>query len=135
VNSCLGPRTGKRDRKLNLIAAYDGHTLTAPFLYEGVMNTVLFNAYLTEQLLPVLKPGQILVMDNATFHKSAETRRLIESNGCQLWFLPTYSPELNPIEHLWAVLKRYVRRFQHQFTSLADTLELIFQTIPLFKGE
>ena len=81
-------RTGKREPKLNLIAAYTGHPLKSPFLYEGVMNTALFNTYLTEYLLPVLTPGQILVMDNATFHKSAETRRLIESNGCQLWFLP-----------------------------------------------
>ena len=99
------------------------------------MNTALFNTYLTEYLLPVLTPGQILVMDNASFHKSAETRRLIESKGCQLWFLPPYSPELNPIEHLWAVLKRYVRRFQSQFASLTETLDFIFQTVPLFKGD
>jgi transposase len=58
------------------------------------MNTALFNTYRTEFLLPVLTPGQIVVMDNATFHKSAETRRLIESKGCQLWFLPTYAPTL-----------------------------------------
>lgn len=130
----LGKRTGKRERKLNLIAGYSELELKAPFLYEGVMNTALFNTYLTDFLLPVLKPGQIVVMDNASFHKSTETRRLIESKGCQLWFLPPYSPELNPIEHVWAVLKRYLRRFQPQFNSLTETLEFLFQTIPLFKG-
>lgn len=96
----FGSRTGNRERKFNLIAAYGEHELKAPFLYEGVMNTALFNTYLTGHLLPVRKPGQTLVMDNATFHKSAEPRRLLESHGCQLWFLPPYSPELNPIEHL-----------------------------------
>jgi len=74
-------------------------------------------------------------MDNATFHRSAETKRLIESKGCQLWFLPPYSPQLNSIEHLWAVLKRQVKRFQHQFASLTETLDFIFQNIPLFKGD
>lgn len=130
----LGKRTGKRERKLNLIAGYSQAELKAPFLYEGVMNAALFNTYLTEFLLPVLKPGQLVVMDNASFHKSAETRRLIESKGCTLWFLPPYSPELNPIEQIWAVLKRYVRRFQPQFHSLTETLEFLFQSIPLFKG-
>jgi transposase len=130
----LGKRTGKRERKLNLIAGYSNLELKAPFLYEGVMNTELFNFYLTQYLLPVLKPGQLVVMDNASFHKSTMTRQLIESKGCQLWFLPPYSPELNPIFHLWAVLKRYVRRFQTQFHSLTETLDFLFQSIPLFKG-
>ncbi len=126
---------GKREKKLNLVAVYSSHQLKAPFLYEGTMNAALFNTYLTQYLLPVLTPGPIVVMDNATFHRSAETKRLIESKGCQLWFLPPYSPQLNSIEHLWAVLKRQVKRFQHQFASLTETLDFIFQNIPLFKGD
>ncbi len=60
------------------------------------MNATLFNTYLTQYLLPVLTPGPIVVMDNATFHRSAETKRLIESKGCQLWFLPPLFTTIKP---------------------------------------
>lgn len=128
----LGHRMGKRERKLNLIAALNEQTLKAPFIYEGVMNSDLFNTYLEEFLLPVLTEGQIVIMDNAPFHQSLETRRLIEEKGCQLWFLPAYSPELNPIEQIWAVLKCYVRRFRANFDSLTQTIDFIFQQIKPF---
>jgi transposase len=79
------------------------------------MNSDLFNTYLEEFLLPVLTKGQLVIMDNAPFHHSLETRRLREEKGCQLRFLPAYSPELNPIEQIWAIFKRYVRRFRTDF--------------------
>ena len=72
----LGSLPYKRQPKINLIAAL--HTLQAPFIYEGTMNTDLFNIYLKQYLLPVLKPGQIIIMDNAPFHKSELTKILIE---------------------------------------------------------
>ena len=82
----------------------------------------------------MLEPGQIIVMDNASFHKSVETELLIEQAGCKLLFLPSYSPELNPIEHTWASLKRYIKRFRHKFDSVRDTIEYIFQNINCFYG-
>jgi transposase len=69
---------GKRQPKINLIAVRIEQTLHAPFVYEGAMNTDLFNTYLEQYLLPVLKPRQIVIMDNAAFHKSELTRTLIE---------------------------------------------------------
>ena len=90
------------------------------------MNTDLFNTYLEGFLLPVLEPGQIIIMDNASFHQSVETEFLIEQAGCKLLFLPPYSPEFNPIEHTWASLKRYIKRFRHQFHSVIETIEYIF---------
>jgi transposase len=89
---------------------------------------------LREERLPAFSPGKIFHLDNASFHKSAETRQLIADHGSQLDFLPTYSPELNPIEHTWAALKRYVKRFRANFNSLSETLAFIFQSIPLFQG-
>ena len=73
-------------------------------------------------------------MDNASFHKSEETRALVEQFECQLVFLPPYSPQLNPIEHTWAVLKCYIKRFRHQFDSLFETIDFIFQHKTIFKG-
>ncbi|NSM56356.1 hypothetical protein HET73_01860 [Wolbachia endosymbiont of Atemnus politus] len=52
-------------------------------------------------LIPILKPGQTIVLDNASFHKSERTKELIENAGCKILFLPPYSPDLNPIEHFW----------------------------------
>jgi DDE superfamily endonuclease len=95
-----GRRTGTRQRRLNLIAALHDHTVKAPLIYEGVMHPELFNTYLREQLLPQLMPGALLIMDKASFHKSTATSNLIKEKGVQLWFLPPYSPELNPLNRV-----------------------------------
>ena len=82
-------------------------------LFEGTCNTEVFNQWLLHMLLPGLVTGSVIVMDNAAFHKSAETIEIIEDAGCIPLFLSPYSPDLNQIEKLWANLKRAWRYSPH----------------------
>ena len=72
----------------------------------------MFFSWLTQCLLPVLSKGDVIVMDNASFHKAPEIKEVIEASGCKLEFLPSYSPDLNPIEHKWAEAKATRRQYR-----------------------
>jgi len=96
-----GPISGKRYQRESFIAAKVDHKIFAPLCYQGTCNTALFNMWVEKMLVPELHPGQIVIMDNAAFHKSQKTKELIERKGCRLVFLPPYSPDLNPIEKFW----------------------------------
>jgi transposase len=76
----------------------------------GTIDRDAFETFVEQQLLPTLLPGQIVILDNLSVHKSARARAMIEAVGCQLWFLPTYSPDLNPIEQAFSKLKHHLRR-------------------------
>lgn len=82
--------------------------LEEPVLFEGTCDTVVFNAWLKMRLCPRLTGEHLVIMDNATFHTSPETLHLIENTGATLLFLPPYSPDLNPIEHDFAALKKHL---------------------------
>ncbi len=86
---------------------------------EGALTRESFHAYVEQALVPSLAPGQIVVLDNLSVHKSARARDLIEAAGAELWFLPTYSPDLNPIEHAFSKLKHQLRQ------AAADTRETV----------
>lgn len=77
-------------------------------------------------LIPELSPGQVVIMDNATFHKSKKTQELIEKASCRVLFLPPYSPDLNPIEKYWAWFKNQVRSIIHLFPNLSQTIDYVF---------
>ena len=79
-------------------------------LFEGSCDIKVFEAYVEQILITHLKPGQIVVMDNVSFHKTAKVSTLIESVGCKILFLPTYSPDLNPIEHHWFKIKHNIKK-------------------------
>ena len=88
--------------------AQDG--LIAPWVLDGPMNRDCFDAYITHQLAPALRPGQIVVADNLSSHKSGRARDLLRAHGCDLIFLPPYSPDLNPIEMAFSKLKTLIRK-------------------------
>lgn len=88
---------------------------------EGSSDGESFSLYLRETLCPALRPGQIVVMDNLSVHKSKAVRELIESRDCELWFLPAYSPDMNPIEEAFSKIKHSLRK------AKARTLEALFE--------
>ncbi len=122
----FGEISGKRYARESFVAAKCGSEILAPFCFQGTCHTDLFNFWLETCLIPVLKPGQIVILENATFHKSEKTKTLIENASCILLFLPPYSPDLNPIETFWANLKAKIRGFLKTFLSLADTINSAF---------
>lgn len=103
-------KPGNVTQRTSMIGAWNNGDFMAPLVFEGYTNGDVFMTYLKKVLIPVLIPGQIVVMDNAAFHKGSAIRNLIESVGCFLKYLPTYSPDLNPIEHCWHPLKNSFRK-------------------------
>jgi transposase len=83
--------------------------IIAPCLFDGAINGELFLAYVEQQLAPSLAPGEIVIADNLSSHKVVGVREAIEARGASLWFLPSYSPDLNPIEQVFAKLKQLLR--------------------------
>lgn len=97
-------------QRTTLLAALTPSGLDAPLLLAGALDTASFVAYLEQVLCPTLRPGQVVVLDNLSCHRAAAARAAIEAVGCTLQFLPTYSPDFNPIELAFAKVKASLRR-------------------------
>jgi transposase len=121
-----GKISGKRYERESFIAAKTREQIIAPFCFKGTCDTKLFNLWVEKSLVPLLRKGQVIIMDNATFHKSKKTRELIENAECKLLFLPPYSPDFNPIEKTWANLKRIISNTISEFTSLSEAINYAF---------
>lgn len=120
-------KSGKRSGRVNMIAALCHQKLLAPFTVEGACNRKVFETWLEKCLVPVLRPGQVIVMDNATFHKGGRIEQLIQKAGCLLLSLPSYSPDLNQIEKCWSWLKSRIRKQLKQFDCLRDAMEFVLR--------
>lgn len=95
----------------------------ATVVVDGAMNSVTFLAYVQQFLVPALRPSDVVVMDNLSAHKGADVREAIEAAGCDLWYLPPYSPDFNPIENLWSKVKAWLRRVSAAtFETLSDAV-------------
>lgn len=122
----IAKKSGKYYERTNIIAGYVNNQTIAPMVFNGSCNTKLFETWVEQFLIKELKPGQVVIMDNASFHKSQKTKDLIESVNCKIIFLPPYSPDLNPIEKFWANMKRWVRSNIDPFCQIYDLLAQFF---------
>ena len=117
----IGKKSGKYYQRTNIIAGYVNKHSIAPMVFHGSCTTVLFNDWIEN------KPGQVVVMDNASFYKSIQTKELIESCVvAQLIFLLPYSPDFNPIEKFWANMKRWIKQHISDPFSLSDLISRFF---------
>jgi transposase len=110
------------------IAALRHDRIEAPWLLEGPIDGESFCIYVEKVLVPTLRPGDIVIMDNLGSHKGSTVRRLIRGVGAKLFFLPKYSPDLNPIEQVFAKLKHLLRK------AAARTVEAVCAAIGQLLG-
>jgi transposase len=118
------------NKNTTLIAAMTTMGIGPAMLLEGATDSAAFEAYVAQFLVPALVPGKVVVLDNLSAHKRPHVRTLIEAQGCEVWFLPSYSPDLSPIEEAFSKLKTLLRRAEARtrealHTAIAQALEQI----------
>lgn len=115
--------TGFSGPHYTVVAALALDGITAPWVFEGAMTSLAFETYVEHVLLPTVKPGDWVLLDNLSSHKREEIRTQVEQRGARLQFLPPYSPDLNPIELCWSKIKTALRSAKAQtFDALVDAL-------------
>jgi transposase len=119
-----------RWRTLTFLAALRCDRIDAPCVIDGPIDGEIFLAYVEQSLIPTLRSGDIVIIDNLGSHKSAAVRRAIRAAGAKLFFLPPYSPDLNPIEQLFAKLKTLLRKAAER--TLEATWRRIGTLLPCF---
>lgn len=123
---------GKWGTQTFIAALRDTH-LTAPWVIHGAMNRDAFNVYVETQLAPTLKPGDVVILDNLSVHKSAKAEAALRQRGAWLLFLPQYSPDLNPIEMAFSKLKAHLRKSAAR--TFSDLIKAIGDICNLFEPE
>ncbi len=125
---CYGTRVGRARERLSVVAAWHkdatGHTgLIAPLSFDGTCHHRLFEVWLRLMLCPLLRAGQVVILDNARFHRKEAVQRILRRVGCRALFLPPYSPDLNPIEQQWHPFKNRVRTNRLRGMNFKEALE------------
>lgn len=117
-------------KTMTFLAALRCDRVEAPWLIDGPINGERFRLYVEKVLVPALEPGDIVIMDNLGSHKGKAVRRAIRAAGAYLFFLPKYSPDLNPIEQLFAKLKHWLRKAaKRTVEAVADAIGPILDAV------
>ena len=120
-------------KTMTFLAALRHDRIDAPCVFDGPINGESFRLYVEQILVPSLKPGDIVIMDNLGSHKSDAVRQAIRAAGARLFFLPPYSPDLNPIEQVFAKLKHLLRRASER--TVETTWQRIGKLLPAFTSD
>jgi transposase len=130
---CFDDAPGGHWKSMTFIAGLRMNALTAPWCLDGAMDGETFKTYLETQLVAKLRPGDIVIADNLPAHKVAGVSEIVEQAGATIAYLPPYSPDLNPIEQVFAKLKKLLRK------AMARSYETLWKTIgkllPLFSKQ
>ena len=126
---CRSPIPHGHWKTTTFVGALRRSGMTAPMVLDGAMHGAAFLAYVEQMLVPTLKPGDVVIMDNLPAHKLVAIRQAIENAGATLRFLPPYSPDFNPIEMAFSKLKAHLRRigartFTDMFNAIAEICDL-----------
>ncbi len=120
-------------KNISLLAGLTLEGMTDSLVIEGAVTTPVFEAFIEHILLPSLRPGDIVVLDNLVVHKSGRVAQLVRQRGCQLLFLPAYSPDLSPIEQAFAKIKQVLRSLRAQTVdTLIDAIAAALRTITAY---
>lgn len=109
---CYGHSPDGRWKTTTMLSSLKSNGETQCLVYEGGTTKELFEAYISKQLCPTLKAGDIVIMDNLSAHKSQRITKFIEECGAKVLYLPPYSPDLNPIEKMWSKIKSILRHIE-----------------------
>ena len=123
---CVGERLGHRTQRVSMAAAWCCGQVLAPLTFEGYCDSELIEAWFAQELCQVLRPGQVVILDNASFHRFDILREMLAQVGCMLLPLPAYSPDLNKIESIWNAIKRKIELDPNSYPCFHDKVDAAF---------
>ena len=115
-----GKIKGKKYERLSMVAGKIGDKIVGRCEYTGTMTSKLFELWFVRVLLTVIPFGSVIRMDNASFHRKKVLRRFAEAAGCRIIFFPPYSPDLNPIEKVWANFKTFLKNHLLNYANISQ---------------
>jgi len=121
-------RPGKRGKRLNVTAGLCGHEVIAPVVYDWTTKHVWFEIWFEWHLCPLLRPNSVIIMDNASWHRKAALEVIAKFYGFTIIWLPTYSPDKNRIEPLWANLKFWLQYHAQNYPSILYAVKDYFHS-------
>ena len=123
-------KPGRRKKRLNTVAGYSNGEVLGETTYGWATDADWFCMWFEHVMIPLLSACSVIVMDNASFHSKACLPVIAEAYGHMIIWLPKYSPDKNPIEHVWANMKKWLRNYSKHYASVREAIAGFFSRVP-----